>query len=274
MQVEKFIVRDFIRGLEAIQNQGTVANEAAANDAPANTTTENIATQQVTAPSVALKPRDETFEEATKQFFVAFQAWEREYLLGLDSEMNEKVRTGADGKLIDSSTTFPLAHLRHHVEVLLTLKGVNPSAVLCKSHHDDSLTNVITGVVLKCLVPLLDAFAIESYGFRLRYLPADVLTAGPRARARKGNWVLADTLSPKWPLVRDLFFKDDRPAGRRVPARLVAAALGYPVDLRGGRAKCEVKLYDDTEERILKGMVEEKVCCVEALHFPCGPGGE
>jgi hypothetical protein len=269
MQIEKYIVRDFIRGLEATQNQGTAANEALAN-----TTTENIATQQATTPNVALKPRDETFEEATKQLFVAFQAWEREYLLGLDSEMNRKVRTGADGKLIDTSTTFPLAHLRHHVEVLLTLKGVNPSAVLCKAHHDDSLTNVLTGVVLKCLAPLLDAFAIESYGFRLRYLPADVLTAGPRARARRGNWVLADTLSPMWPLVRDLFFKDDRPAGRRVPARLVAAALGHPVDLRGGPAQYEVRLYDDTEERILKSAVDEKVCCVEALHFPCGPGGE
>lgn len=254
IQIEKHIIRDLIKGLDEIKNKGTAANE---------TTT----TEQITTPNVALKPRDEAFDELTKQFFIAYRSLERKYLLNLDSEIEKQVRSGADGKLIYPDT-YPAVSLRHHVEILLTLRGINPSTIMIKPHHDDSVSRVLTGVVLQCLVPLIESHELESYGFRLHYIVNCDLAGDGRI---EGAWVFADAESLKWPLVRDLFFKWT--PGRFVPARIAGAALGYPVQYPMGDTVI-VKLLDDTEQRFIQKVLGKKVSYVQAFGFPVGDGSE
>lgn len=134
MQVEKYKLRDFLRS----------------RDAPAN------------ALVAATKPRDEAFVTGTANpIFHLLREAEREYLLNLD---NASI-TGINPSHSDSGRCHPVAHLRHHLVVLLVLLGFRP----CVPFVSPRVAGIATmsEMVLRCLVPLMEQFDLESYGFKL-----------------------------------------------------------------------------------------------------------
>ncbi|KUI53271.1 hypothetical protein VP1G_00622 [Cytospora mali] len=258
IKVEKHSIRDFVRGLDNTNDPGTATEEASTKD---------TATEVATVPTAALKPRDGRFKEVTKSFFRDFRSAERQYLLNLDSELSKKLRSGEDGVEV-LPDTYPVSHVRHYMEVLFVLKGLKPCTLFFLHHHDDSAARSLTGVVVRCLAPALERFDIESYGFTLHYIATDVLTM--YQHNYNGAWVLADTESSKWSLVRDVFFKAE--PERVVPEQIICSALGYPVKVHS-EMECQVQFKDDDEWKVLKEILgEDKVCCVDGVEFACSEG--
>lgn len=224
------------------------------------------------------KPRDENFDMVVREFFRLYRNVERNYLLSLKRQFKRQVRTGPNRR-VTRPPAFPVTHLRHHIEVLLTLRGVNPATVFRKAHDNDAVARVLTGVVLQCLAPMFEISKFESYGFRLHYI------AESSSLGFGGRWVFADSESPRWPLVRDLLFKKTHhlpqpgpgpgpgpaPGAGEVPVRLAGVALGFPAEYSLAETRC-VEFLDATEEAFLRREMKGKVCCVEALKFPFGDG--
>lgn len=144
MRVEKHELRDFVRSLEEPTNQ----------------------------PVAAPKPRDESFmTNVAEQAFIMLREAEREFLLNLDREsMTKMYNPGGLPKC------HPVAHLRHHLQVLLALKEVQPCVPFVSP--GDTGTAVMNAMVLRCLVPVMEQLDLESCGFRLlcRSLPVLILS--------------------------------------------------------------------------------------------------
>lgn len=134
MKVEKYQVRDLIRS----------------RDEPTNT------------PVVATKPRDQTFTTGTAYpiFHLLCEA-EREYLLNLDNASTAKINPchSATGRC------HPVAHVRQHLVVLLVLLGFRPCHPFVSPSDEGNA--IMSEMVIRCLVPLMEKFDLESYGFRL-----------------------------------------------------------------------------------------------------------
>ncbi|KUI67466.1 hypothetical protein VM1G_03111 [Cytospora mali] len=258
IKVKKHSIRDFVRGLDDAVDTGTASSEA---------NTKDTATEAATGPTAALQPRDQRFKEVTERFFLDFRSAERQYLLNLDSGLSKKMRSGEDGEEV-LPDMYPVSHVRHYMEVLFVLKGLKPCTLFFLHHHDDSAARILTGVVVRCLAPALERFGIESYGFRLHYIATDILTM--YQHNYKGAWVLVDTGSSKWPLVRDVFFKAE--PERLVPEQIICSALGYPVKVRPNMER-QVQFKDEDEWKVLRGVLGEgKVCCVDGTEFSCSDG--
>lgn len=133
MKVEKHELRDFVRIL----------------DNPSNT------------PVTITRPRDESFPaNIVNQAFSVYRDAERQFLLDLEHDtVRNLYPQGPEPKC------HAVAHLRHHVELLLTLKGMKP----CVPFVSPKPTGIATmdNMVLRCLVPLMEQFDLESYGFKL-----------------------------------------------------------------------------------------------------------
>ena len=133
MQVKKHEIRDFFQSLD----------EAA--DRPAAVT----------------KPRDNAFLTNTaSKVFVLLREAEREYLVNLDRESITKMHNQGD-----SPKCHPVAHLRHHMQVLLVLRGFKPCVPFVSPKETG--VAVMREMVLRCLVPLIEQFDLESFVFKL-----------------------------------------------------------------------------------------------------------
>lgn len=133
MRVEKHELRDFVRSLD----------------------------ETTDGPIVSAKPRDEFLQTNTAdQVFVLLREAEREFLINLDRDSVTKMHNPSD-----SPKCHPVAHLRHHLQVLLVLMGVKPCVPFVSPKGTG--TAVMGEMVLRCLVPLMEQFDLESYGFKL-----------------------------------------------------------------------------------------------------------
>lgn len=131
MKVEKYELRDFLRS-------------------------------RANAPVAATKPRDQSFTTGTAHpIFHLLREAEREYLLNLDNASATKIKPLHS----NSGRCHPVDHVRHHFVVLLVLLGVRPCHPFVCPRAEGIAT--MGEMVLRCLVPLMEKFDLESYGFKL-----------------------------------------------------------------------------------------------------------
>lgn len=163
------------------------------------------------------------------------------------------------------------AHLRHHLELLLVLKGVKPCVLFVK--YADSNSPLFSTVIIDCLVPIMDRFDLWSYGF------------GISVQSRE--WVFYDARSPQMPLIKKAFLTHPS-VKRKDPVAYpekhypmicdhdTAQALGYPVPFNGYQSGHFVTIRDNTELRVLAaaGWPDGQVCCVPGMQFTCPTGDE
>lgn len=134
MRVEKHELRDFVRSL----------------DEPG-----------VLAPAAATKPRGESFtDDVASRAFVNLREAEREFLLNLDHESVTKMHNPGD-----SPKCHPVAHMRHHLQVLLLLKGIQPCVMFVSPKETGTV--VQNQMIFRCLLPVMEELELESYGFKL-----------------------------------------------------------------------------------------------------------
>ncbi|KAK7699818.1 hypothetical protein SLS64_011430 [Diaporthe eres] len=209
--------------------------------------------------SAGEKQRDDgNFDRAVEEAFKEFRDKEREITLKSSKGcyVGERKISRKQGKP-GNKFWMCAAHLRHHLEFLLVLKGLKPCLLLVKYRPENE--PLFSTVVLDCLVPVMDRFDLWSYGFSISF--------------HTGSWVFYDTRSPKVSLVKEVFLTHhDDP----VPERVVAEALGYPVhfdDWQDGRF---VTMRDATELKVLvsRGWPEKDSCCVQGMSFTCPEGDE
>lgn len=99
----------------------------------------------------------------------------------------------------------------------------------------------------------------------------DVLTATLRFRGFKGSWVLADTHSATWNLVRDIFVPPPhQDQTRRIPEKLMCAAMGLPVCT--DNIINQVVIRDWTEYMLLQDSFDQDTCTVDAVKIVCDDG--
>lgn len=133
MRVEKHELRDFVRSLD----------------------------EPTDPPNATIKPREESFtKNVADQAFTMLREAQREFLLNLDRDSIAKMHNPSD-----SPKCHPVAHLRHHLQVLLALKGIQPCIPFVSPRETG--TAVMNEMVLRCLVPVMEQLDLESYGFRL-----------------------------------------------------------------------------------------------------------
>ncbi|KAI6082498.1 hypothetical protein F4821DRAFT_272459 [Hypoxylon rubiginosum] len=205
-------------------------------------------------PAAQTKPRDHTFYSRTKAAFEMFRDAERAYLLAFDKA---KVRSVTRNP--DAPDWFAASQLRHHFEILLTLRGKKPCTLAAMNPGYE----MINGMVLQCPAPMMDQYELESYGFTLRYLTHDVLTEQLMHPGFKGGWIFADKHSEKWDKVEDIFLLPH--PGRRNREDAVGEALGYPMP--GGNGV--VRIIDNTETSELERIAGEEVDSVIGMEFFC-----
>ncbi|KAG8164028.1 hypothetical protein KVR01_005946 [Diaporthe batatas] len=243
MEVEKSKLRDFLRS----------------RDEPAN------------APVADTKPRDDDFiTHMACPIFHHLREAEREYLLNLD---NASIIATSPPHSDSGGRCHPVAHLRHHLVVLLVLLGFRPCALFLSTKVEGIAT--MSEMVLRCLVPLMEKFDLESYGFKLLYVATNPRTHNQRFRGFRGTWVLADTRHPGWIVVREMFVAPPRAP---IPPRMMCIALGYPTHDRPEDGDDEfynkVEILDATEHALLKDSFSQGVCRVCVLKIFCGQGSE
>ncbi|KAH8675477.1 hypothetical protein BX600DRAFT_432055 [Xylariales sp. PMI_506] len=210
----------------------------------------------------AVRPRDNEYQAICKEAFHAYRSAERNYYLGLDDNAKQVLFGEYNGP-----PWYAACHLRHHIEVLLTLKGVKPCTLFASPGDDVSgAAAIFNDLILKCLAPVIDRFNLMLYGFNLKYLGTDVLTSDLGHPGFKGDWVLADTRSDKWPLVQDIFFQPQ--PERRFEESAVGEALGYPA--RAGDNT--IRFTDETEHQVLLREIGPDVLCVDGMEFYCDGG--
>lgn len=95
------------------------------------------------------------------------------------------------------------------------------------------------------------------------------MTYDARFRGFKGSWVLADTQSPGWRAVREMFVAMPT---RRVPHKLLCGALGFPV--QDDNLINLVEIMDATEHELLRESFDRDTCKVDVLKIYCDDGGE
>ncbi|POS80306.1 hypothetical protein DHEL01_v201289 [Diaporthe helianthi] len=249
--------------------------DQAAFDAICDDLDENPITDRP-ATSTGEKQRDDgNFDHVVEEAFKAFRNLERE--ITLDAPDGSRVGHGGGSIVFSHSDNPPndkfwigAAHLRHHLEFLLVLKGIKPCVLFVKYGPDN--TPLFSTVVIDCLVPIMDRLDLWSYGFSITF--------------QTEQWVLYDTRSPKAALVKKVFdvhvsekymnqdeYPEDTIPG--VPNSEIGRALGYPVpfdDFADGRW---VHFRDNTElEALVERGWSNYVCCVQGMAFSCPPGGD
>ncbi|KAI1331460.1 hypothetical protein F5Y16DRAFT_360008 [Xylariaceae sp. FL0255] len=210
------------------------------------------------------KGRDDEYQRVVvKNAFENFRDSERDYFLSLTQEQLNILNP-------NTPSWVPAAHMRHHIEILLTLSGIKPCTLI--SYGGEESHAIFNALVIKCLGPVFETYDLASYGFKLKYLATDVHTNVQGHPGFGGGWVFADTRSDKWLLVKSIFF--DASPEQIHDDTSIGNALGYPV--RSGMNTVTFK--DRTEVALLATATGQEVCCVDGLEFFCvdteEPGGE
>lgn len=201
----------------------------------------------------------------------AFRDQERDILLNAPPGI--QVNSGQDADLSDDSTRgkwwMGAAHLRHHLEFLLVLKGIRPCMLFMK--YAPQNVTIFSTVVIDCLVPIMDRLNLWSYGFRVSFM--------------SDEWTFYDSRSTMMPQITKVFLthptaKDLDPTSYPedhfwgVGDSEIAMALGYPVAFDNALNGGSVHIRDTTEMDVLesRGWTDDP-CCVQGMIFNC-PQGE
>ncbi|TVY19352.1 hypothetical protein LARI1_G003576 [Lachnellula arida] len=185
-------------------------------------------------------PRDEKFNEVVKDAFIDFKIRERDFLLALSETQSIILSYG-----YTSDPMYAACELRHYMEVLLALKGIKP----CTLFTNPSAQEIFTELVQVCLKPVIKKYRLARYGFHLQQITHPMPTTVHQGF--QNAWVFADTRSPLWPEVKQVFLTPNR---GKVDEYRVGMALGYPI----GRAVSDhsTQLYfralDKTEMQDMK----------------------
>lgn len=103
----------------------------------------------------------------------------------------------------------------------------------------------------------------------------DVQTYDMRFRGFEGAWVLADTQSTGWGVVRHMFV--EMPTAP-IPPRMLCVALGFPFQEPNQNGDDQfwhkVEILDATEHALLKDHFSQHSCRVNMLKIFCGQGCE
>lgn len=166
------------------------------------------------------------------------------------------------------------AHLRHHVEFLLVLKGIKPCVLFLKNKVEHN--TVFSTVIIDILVPTMNRLGLWSYGFNISF--------------ECGEWVFYDTRSSLLPQITKIFLtdyasKDISKTGDYsaecsempflVPELEVAQALGYPIRSDASRSYCYVNIQDITEMNVLASHGRPPPwCCVYGMGYGSPEGNE
>ncbi|KAG8167115.1 hypothetical protein KVR01_002804 [Diaporthe batatas] len=215
------------------------------------------------------KQRDDgVFESSVDAAFNIFREMERDFLL--------KVPVGPL-RHDDTTTKYwwdGAAHLRHHVEFLLVLKGVKPCVLFSKNKPEH--TSVFSSVVMDILIPVMNHMQLWSYGFKISFECLE--------------WVFYDARSPLLPQITKIFLTDhtskkvdrtgaypakDSDKPYLVPHLEVAQALAYPIRSDHFDSDCYVNIQDATEMDVLECMGRPRPhCCVYGMGFGSPVGNE
>lgn len=166
------------------------------------------------------------------------------------------------------------AHMRHHLEFLLVLKGLKPCVLFVR--HTIKNSAIFSTIVLDSLVPIMDRLGLWSYGFRLGF--------------RHGEWVLYDARSTKRSQVEKIFLtpkfvREMDQSGAfaakdkmyYVPNLEVAHALGYPILSDAIQTDSEpswIQIRDVTEMDELERLGRPPpLCCAQGMIYCCPAAG-
>jgi hypothetical protein len=141
---------------------------------------------------------------------------ERNFMLNLTPRDRERLGVEA------MPWWFAAANHRAQLEVLATLLGLKP----CMMYHTAGTdpAPVYDRLVTTALQPRFEEFRLDQYGFVLRKITHDIKIESQDDW--RNTWVLADTRSPQWDLVKRIFFT---PSNEYHKSSATARALGYPV---------------------------------------------
>jgi hypothetical protein len=120
------------------------------------------------------------------------------------------------------SPYYSALHQRAHIEILLTLYGVKPCTLY--AHGLPEGLAIFDRLVQTCLMPVMEKFKLDQYGFALQKIHHPVPTE--HHHGYQGSWIFFDTRSPDLQSVQDVFLTPHRGVKLRKEVD-VANALGF-----------------------------------------------
>lgn len=202
------------------------------------------------------KPRDAQFQGILKEAYDDFVDRERHFLLNLSPTQLHQLD---EGRISDP--LYPACHLRHHVEILLTLKAIKPCTLI--SHYNAQ--KIFTQMTQECLKPVIKKYNLVDYGFHLQQITHPMPTTVHRGF--KDGWIFADRRSQSWPDVKQLFLI---PQSRKADEGKIGKALGYPLLM--GTGQRTVTYTDATEREILGTLTGKQIRSVPGFECSCEAG--
>lgn len=264
--VEKNQIRDLLieHGLRAPGGDSTedAAAPVNANAGPAPPTRDlkTFLEERNEKPNLGTCPRGPDFAA-----IAAFQGYrERERGFVVDLATSKDLRNSFFGRDADPRLRlYPACHMRFHLEMLWLLLGAKPCVMFMVNNPEQQAW--ATHVVLSCLVPVVEEWALEKYGFALRYIGHDV--RGP-SKNYKMAWLLADTRSEEWPLIKEIYLRPNGPAKTWTEGE-IGRSLGYPsAPTSSDQWETTVAYKDDTERAWLAERFSgTEVCCVDGMDY-------
>ncbi|KAH3990816.1 hypothetical protein HBH52_001610 [Parastagonospora nodorum] len=155
-----------------------------------------------------------------------------------------------------------LACFSTHFEIILALSNLKPSVLFWAETEGANASPVFNNYVETVVQPLFKSFGLEQYGYILQMIPNEVIVNGRENWG--GAWVLADTRSAQWDVVRYVYFNAND-TEHQIP--ITGEALGLPVlpGLSGYEMRFTITNTTATQE--LSEIVQEKVQPVVALDY-------
>ncbi|KAH7391619.1 hypothetical protein BKA64DRAFT_725179 [Cadophora sp. MPI-SDFR-AT-0126] len=186
------------------------------------------------APNVgpeSLKPRDAAFDKIITEAFQEFTRLEREFMLGLSKADADALMPIPSIKPKDRPLMIACQQ-RHHVEILLTLKGIKPCTAIFHPYATEIYTRLVTDV----FKPIIKKYKLKSYGFELRQIEHATMIDMGRPQPNmfwRGGWIFGDVLSPLWRDIQSIFFTPTEThiagAEHDTYQDKLCKILGYPV---------------------------------------------
>ena len=160
----------------------------------------------------------------------------------------------------------PLACFSTHFEIILALSNMKPS-VLFWAEADSGTERadaspVFNDYVETVVQPLFKIFGLEKYGYILQKISHDVIVNGRENWG--GAWVLVDTRSAHWDVVRHVYFNAED-AEHQIP--ITGEALGLPVLSGLPGYDMRYTITNTTATLELSELVDEEVAPVVAMDY-------
>lgn len=203
------------------------------------------------SPEPSLSRDNDAYHSVVAAAFREFSNLERNYLLNLSDN---------DARLITIPQGQPSPHIsfqelaasicRHHVEFLLTLKGINPCMGVWS--HSNEAHHVIIGLLLKCLVPVVKRYELHKYGFELRDASLLEPSKDPFPSSLQSGCIFVDKNSSLFPEANTILESDNYEV-----VNLHYGLANYNESVVVARTKKEFLSYQDRSRRAL-GV---PICC-------------